>query len=472
MKKEDVYISIKKEELDRILQTLEQSLHQIGFLKDRIRELEHQQSKTSKNSSKPPSSDGFKKGVKNNRFKSGKKQGGQKGHLGTTLKMVGVPDVIIKHQVQGKCECGEDLTKLPTQATHKRQVFELPPKLLEVTEHQVEVKECLCGKIHKAFCEYDHYIQYGNKLKSFGVYLSQYHFLPYNRLQEFMKDIVGVSIGGGTLEKSNVDCFENLAQVELGIKEILKKSSVLHNDETGVRSEIKGKWAHSSSTKTHTHYAIHDKRGKEAMDDIGILSEFDGISVHDRWASYEKYDFDHAYCNAHILRDLKFLHEDLKEAWAGHMIKLLVKANIAKKENKLNPEKIMAIKSDYEIIIDQAIKSEKKKEEGKKLIPKRGRPPTSKSLRMINMFLTKHKEVLKFIDYPEVPFDNNLAERDLRMVKLKQKISGCFRSGQGADTFFRIRSYISTARKQGHNVFDAIEKALSGNPLDILIAEQ
>ena len=361
---------------------------------------------------------------------------------------------------------------LPLKNTYNRQVFELPAKLLEVTEHQVEVKQCQCGKVHEAYCVYTNPVQYGNKLKSLGVYLNQYQFLPYERTQEFVKDIIGISIGDGTLQKSNIDCSENLFQTEKDIKSVLSQARVLHNDETGMRSESKLKWVHSASTQTHTHYGIHDKRGQEAMDAIGILAEFYGVSVHDRWASYEKYGFEHAYCNVHIIRELKYLHENLKETWARKMISLLVKANNAKKENKLSHKKIKLFKDQYDSINQLTIKSEKKKDEGKPLILKRGRPPTSKSLRMINMFVSKKTEVLRFLDNPEVPFDNNLAEWDLRMVKLKGKISGCFRSDHGSKTFFRLRGYISTARKQGHNVFDAIQLALNGKPLMLVMAEQ
>lgn len=460
MGKEEVYISIKKEELELLLSN-------IRYLSQRVNELEQQLKKTSKNSSKPPSSDGYKKEVKNNRVKSGRKPGAQKGHKGSTLKMVESPDVIERHEVSGSCECGEDLSKIPLKKVYKRQVFDLPPKLMEVTEHQVEQKQCKCGKTHEAFCTYSSPVQYGQRIKALATYLNQYQFLPYERLQEFMKDIIGASIGDGTLEKANLECHQNLEAVEMGIKQALVKSSVIHNDETGARSNGRTKWVHSASTKAHTHYQMHDKRGKEAMDDIGILSEFEGISVHDRWASYEKYEFGHAYCNAHILRDLKYLHENMGESWAGEMTSLLCATNKAKNEGKLNPTAKDSIKKEYDRIVKYAIKVENEKPKTTPIKPKRGRPPTSKALRMINVLNENHEKVLRFIDFEEVPFDNNLAERDLRMVKLKQKISGCFRGDLGQKSFFRIRSYISTARKQGYNVFEAIELAILGSPLNI-----
>ena len=459
MKKQEVYISIKKEEFEQILSSLE-------FLRQRVEDLELQLSKTSKNSSKPPSSDGYKKEVKNNRVKSGLKPGAQKGHRGSTLKMVETPDIVQKHEVYGTCSCGKDLSTLPLTKLHKRQVFDIPPKLLEVTEHQVEVKQCSCGKTHEAWCAYIGPVQYGPKIKALATYMNQYQLLPYNRLQEFMKDAIGISIGDGTLEKTNLECYQNLERTETDIKQALINAGVLQNDETGMRAKGKTKWAHTASTKTHTHYQLHDKRGKEAMDDIGILPQFEGIGVHDRWASYEMYGFGHAYCNAHILRDLKFVHENMGESWAGEMATLLCSANKSKNDGKLNSLTKDNIKKEYERIIKGAIEAEMAKPVKTAIEPKKGRPPTSKALRMINMLYEHQKKVLRFIDYEEVPFDNNLAERDLRMVKLKQKISGCFRSDQGQKSFFRIRSYISTARKQGHNVFEAIELAILGSPLN------
>jgi len=465
MTKQEVYISIKKSDLEQILSQLE-------YQAQKINELEQRLSKSSKNSSKPPSSDGYRKEVKNNRVKSGRKQGAQKGHKGSTLKMVETPDKIEIHRVSGICECGQDLLNLPKIKTSKRQVFDLPQKLLEVTEHHVEVKQCSCGKLHEAYCKYGNPVQYGSKLKSLGVYLNQYQYMPYNRIQEFMKDLLNINIGDGTLQKSNKDCYTNLHDTEMLIKSVLINGDVMHNDETGVRSENKTKWVHSASTPTHTHFAIHSKRGREAMDEIGILPEFSGVGIHDRYASYDKYSFEHAYCNAHILRDLKYLLENLNENWAKDMIELLTNANIAKKENRLGKKNVEKFKSRYDKILAQAIKSEKEKPEIKPVLKKRGRLPTSKSLRMINMFAGHKTEVLRFLDKQEVPFDNNLAERDLRMVKLKEKISGCFRSGHGADTFFRIRGYISTARKQGHDIFNAIQLALEGKPLNLVVAEQ
>ena len=433
-------------------------------LENRIVELEGQLKKNSGNSSKPPSSDGYAKIVKNNRSKSGKAKGGQPGHKGTTLEKVTVADVYINHKLEGVCECGQDLASLPLLNTVGRQVIDLPKKLTEVTEHVVEIKRCVCGKMHEADCEIKHAVQYGSGIKSLGVYFTQYQHIPYQRTQEIMTEVFGVSISDGVLLESNQACYRALEKSEQQIKTALQNSAVMHNDETGMRCENALHWVHSASTKTHTHYGVHKKRGAEAINSIDILPKFNGISVHDRWASYNEYDCSHALCNAHLLRELKYIHEENQKQWAGEMIDLLVEANNKKKENSLTHFTKQKIVDNYQLIIERAKIEEPPSPVA--TVKKRGRIKKTKSLLLLNAFINKKEEILKFIHNKDVPFDNNLAERDLRMVKLKQKISGCFRTLTGAIIFCRIRSYISTTRKQGHNVLEAINAALVGKPIN------
>src|SRR5208282_639453 len=175
----------------------------------------------------------YKKMIKNNREKSGKKQGAQKGHEGTTLQMVKTPDKIVKHKVKGVCECGKDLKRAVIKNVQSRQVFDLPEKLIEVTEHQVEVRQCSCGMVHEAECAVKGNVQYGEGIKALMVYLNQYQYLPFERLQEFGQDCLGLSISDGLLAASNQLCFENLEQTEMGIKQQIIQSEVMHNDETG-----------------------------------------------------------------------------------------------------------------------------------------------------------------------------------------------------------------------------------------------
>jgi hypothetical protein len=454
------YVILTKAEFAALMQ-------KVDALEKRVKELESRLSKNSGNSSKPPSSDGYKKTIKNNREKSNKKQGAQEGHEGTTLQMVETPDKVVKHKAEGICSgCGKDLKRSALKNVQSRQVFDLPEKLIEVTEHQVEVRQCSCGMVHEADCAVKGNVQYGEKIKSLMVYLNQYQLIPFNRLQQLSEDCFGMSMSDRVLGESNQLCYENLEQTETDIKQQIIQSEVMHNDETGMRCEGKTKWIHTSSTKLYTHYSIQDKRGREAMDAIGILPNFKGNSVHDRWASYDGYDCDHSLCNAHTLRDLKFLAEENGSGWAKEMIPLLVQANQYKKEGLLDEKNIHLIEKQSRKIIREGLKEEPPPPIAKEKA-KRGRKAKSKSLNLLEVFIYRSTQVWKFIYKEAVPFDNNLAERDLRMVKLKQKISGCFRSKKGAQVFCRIRSYISTSRKQGQSILNAIECALMGNPLSL-----
>lgn len=458
----------KLEEANNELKELNKRLEERNKeLERRLKELEAQLHQNSRNSHKPPSSDGPRKPIKNNREPSGRKNGAQEGHEGKTLKMVENPDKVIRHRVRGKCSCGKNLEEVEVLRIERRQVFDLPEKLYEVTEHQVEVKRCRCGCIHEAECPVKGRTQYGEKLRALIVYMNQYGLLPYERLQEFGEDIFGLPFGGGTIEASLEECYEALEPTEQQIKERLLNSDVIHYDETGMRCENKTQWIHSTSNEQFTYYHIHSKRGKEAMDAIGILPRFTGISVHDRWASYDKYENClHSYCNAHLLRELKFVHEELGKDWAAQMIRFLRLSLYLKKRNWLNPGTISQLMRRYEKITEGGIQEETsliETDETKDI--KRGRKRKSKSWRLLEVFMHHREKVLRFINNKDTPFDNNLAERDLRMVKLKQKISGCFRTHHGAEVFCRIRSYISTIRKQGYNVLDALEQALMGKPI-------
>jgi transposase len=453
------HVILSKEEFAALMRRIEQ-------LEREVKELKAQLGKNSSNSSKPPSSDGYKKNIKNNRERSDKNQGAQKGHEGTTLQMVKMPDKTVQHTVEGTCcECGRDLKRAGLKNVQKRQVFDLPEKLIEVTEHRVEVRQCRCGMIHEASCNIKGNAQYGERLKALMVYMNQYQYLPFERLQEFSADCLGISMSDGVLSNSNLKCYENLEQTEIEIKEQIIQSEVIHNDETGIRCEKKTQWIHSSSTESHTHYSIQNKRGKEGIDAIGILPDFKGVSVHDRWGSYDDYACDHALCNAHILRDLKFLAEENGSQWADKMITLLVQANQYKKKGLLDENAVLAIEKQNRRIVREGLKQEPPPVEV--ITIKRGRKAKTKSLLLLEVFMHRSQQIWAFIYNEQVPFDNNLAERDLRMVKLKQKISGCFRSLNGAQVFCRIRTYISTAKKQGHSILFAIECALSGNPISL-----
>lgn len=455
------YILISKVDYEHLL-------NRLSMMESRIKELEGMLKKDSSNSHKPPSSDGYKKKVQNNREKSDRKSGGQLGHEGRTLQMVENPDKVIEHKVGCCVHCAADLQNVKAKKYYRKQVHDLPPIKIEVTEHREEVKQCnVCGKETIASCDIPASVQYGERIKSMGVYLNQYQMLPFERTRETMEDLFECSISAEVLQQSNEKCYDMLEQkVEKEIKASITQSAVIHNDETGIRCQSTTKWIHSYSTQSHTYYAIDDKRGKEAMDRINILSQFTGNTVHDRWASYEKYDHcQHSYCNAHLLRDLKGEEENNK-SWAAAMKTTLLDALALSKQERTAPDSIIAIEKRYDRIVKQAIKKEPIPA---RALHKRGRKAKSKSLNLLECFRDKKREVLRFLHDKTIPFDNNLAERDLRMVKLKQKISGCFRTRKGADVFCRIRSYISTVKKQGGQVWDALQLTIKKPPFQPIL---
>lgn len=456
------YVLIKKEEYEKLLKAVSKipKLEKIIFLQSkRIEELEGMVNKNSSNSSKPPSSDGLKKKIKNNRQKSNRNAGAQPGHKGNGLSPMENVDKKIICPVKKQCECGADLSCKKIIRIEKRQVIDTPEKLIYVKEYLVEVKECSCGKEHKGDCNYEQRVQYGEGLKSLLVYFNQYQFIPQDRIQEMMKDVFGLSISDGLISSSAENCFNNLVDTIETIKTGLKESALIHNDETGMRCEGKTQYVHCTSNEHHTHFDIHSKRGSEAMDEIGILPDFRGVSVHDRWASYDRYNCVHALCNAHLFRDLKFVYEEMNRKWAAEVMHLLQQVHQKKKEGCLTANFTTRSENKMAEIIRRALRREPKE----LYIPgKRGRKPKNKSVLLLNVFRDRKKEIMLFARNKDVPFDNNLCERDLRMIKLKQKISGCFRSKLGAKIFCAIRSYISTIRKQGFLVWEAIKQALIG----------
>jgi len=455
------YILISKVEYEQLRK-------QVTLLTERIKALEAMLHKNSHNSHKPPSSDGYKK-QKNNREKSGRKVGGQAGHEGKTLEFAKNPDHIIENKVESCDHCGMDLSGVETKKVYRGQVHDLPPVKIEVTEHRTEVKQCpVCNKETVAHCEVPPVAQYGERVKSMGVYFNQYQMLPFERTQETMKDLFECNISAEVLQQSNERCYDHLEQqVENEIKESILQSEVIHNDETGIRCEGKTQWVHVCSTQEHTYLALDSKRGTEAMERIGILPHYTGKSIHDRWASYEKYEgAQHFYCNAHLLRDLTFIEEENGTHWAAEMKTILLDALALSKQEQAEPTQIAAIEKRYDTLVEKALAEE--------LLPQkpshqRGKAAKSKSLNLLECFRDKKEKVLGFLHYTDVPFDNNLAERDLRMVKLKQKISGCFRTRKGAEVFCRIRSYISTLKKQEKNVWDALQIVLSSPQLQPIV---
>lgn len=438
-------------------------------LEERIKELMEQKSKDSHNSSKPSSTDGLKKKTKSLRKKSNRLSGGQKGHTGTTLFMVSNPDKIEPIRLEKCKNCNHSLLK--TEKTfEKRQVIDVIFKLY-VTEYQAECAECeKCKSYSKAefpnFCKKK--IQYGNGFKSLIIYFNKYQLLPLRRTAEICKDLFNLKISEASILNFGKEGYDKLKVFDVACKEALLKSKVMHNDESGGRCAKRLKWFQVASTNLLTHFAFHDKRGSKAMNDIGILSAYKGKSVHDYFKSYFKYTCEHILCNAHLLRELIFEFEIRAQDWANKMIALLLeikeKVDNAKEQVTVNSLSTEIIRK-YEEAFDEIVRAGLKNNPYKPKDPhKRGRPKQTTARNLLDRLQTHKGKYLAFMYDFNVPFDNNLAERDIRMLKLYMKISGCFRTFTGASHFCRIRSYISTIRKNKLNILSSIQNIFNDSP--------
>ena len=455
-------------EMDARIHALEQ---RVEDFEAQVRQLQDQLAKNSRNSSKPPSTDGFQKPApKSLREKSTRPSGGQPGHAGQTLTMAGKPDRTETHRVDACQRCGRSLADLPPDGMEQRQVHDLPPLRLIVTEHQAEIKRCPCGRLNKAaFPEaVNAPVQYGPGLKAAAVYLNNYQFLPYERTCELPGDLFGCPISEGTLANILGECHERLEQPVQQIKERIAQAPVAHFDESGARVEGKLWWLHAASTPNATCYEIHPKRGSEALDAIGILPDFLGRAMHGFWRPYFGYGCAHGLCNAHHLRELIFVHEQHQQDWAAAMIDCLLDIKPAAAQARpaaghLTEDQLRAFQARYQSILDQGYAQNplSPAPAGKK----RGRRKKTKPRNLLERLDQHRQEALAFMYDFNVPFDNNLAERDIRMMKVQQKISGLFRSQEGAKAFCRIRGYISTARKNAMGALDAIARAFTGGPL-------
>lgn len=444
----------------------------IRVLEARIQKLEDQIAKNSQNSSKPPSSDGLKRTKRSLRRPSGGKSGGQPGHTGNCLEAVAEPDHIEIHEVK-QCEhCQASLSDIEVDEYKKRQVFDLPEVKVEVTEHWVEIKTCgQCGQVNTAVFpnSVTHKAQYGSRIRSQMVYFNQYHFIPLERTTEIFADLYQQSISQGTVMNANREVGQKVMKTNQNIKTFLTTTpDPVGFDETGVRIDGKLNWLHSASHERVTNFEIHPKRGSDAMDEIGILPKRTGWSIHDFWKPYLKYgQVKHGLCNAHHLRELSFIAEQKQQPWATEMIELLIEIKeiielaLSDGQSHLSEIQTAHFENKYDQIVSQGLVLNPTPERPP---GKRGRIKQSRAKNMLDR-LNGHKEkVLAFMYDFKVPFDNNLAERDIRMVKVQQKVSGGFRSDQAAKIFCQIRSYISTARKNDQPILETLACALTDSP--------
>jgi transposase len=430
----------------------------------RIAELERRLGLNSSNSGKPPSSDGLKKPprVSSLREPSGKKTGGQKGHPGETLRRVETPNATVDHFPETCPACGEPLTAAMATDHVARQVFDIPePRPLNVTEHRAHICRCAaCGTpTRAAFPEgIAAPVQYGTRIAAFVLYLLHYQLLPEKRLAELMADLFGVHLVTATIARISQDCAQRFQGFADAVRDGVAAAPVKHMDETGLRIGGKTQWLHIASTILLTFYRISQRRGS-------LLAQVTGVVVHDHWKPY--YTLTgvlHALCNAHHLRELKALVEIEKEDWARKMQHLLRRAchatNLAREQGvPLKSGLLALIERCYDAIVAQGLAFHAAQPALAKA-RRRGRPPRRVGHNLLLRLSTRKQDVLRFLTDPRVPFTNNLVERDGRMMKLRQKISGGFRSEDGAKDFAVIRSLLSTAKKQGWDIL----VTLTGDP--------
>jgi transposase len=455
------------------LQTEVSQLHRRNFnLERRNAELEALVAKDSHNSSRPPSTDPpWAKRTRSLRRPSGRVPGGQAGHRGATLRLAARPNRIVEHRPSTCRSCQASLAAVQVISHQRQQVWELVPARLKVTEHRLARLRCpACGKATQAKFSGSvrSGVQYGPGIKAHVLYLHQYQLLPYQRTSEALRDLFGCRLSAGTIANIVRQCANELVATEVKIKRSLRRSPVIHADETGLRINKHLGYVHVVSTASLTHYAAATHRGQSAIDEINVLPRYRGTVVHDGWLAYKSYArCRHALCGVHLLRELTYFEELSAETktWAAPLKALLLemKGAVERVRNEggksLSENQLATLTASYDRLVA----------DGQQAQPPSGVPAQvmKQARNLLLRFERRREEVLLFLTDLAVPFENNQAERDLRMVKLQQKTSGCFRSTEGARRFCRIRSYVSTARKQGRGVLESLTGACRGAPLSL-----
>jgi transposase len=436
---------------------------QNAVLGRRVAELEALRRKDSRTSSKPPSSDGpVKPPPRSRRESSGRGPGKQPGEAGFTLRQVETPDEVVTHR-PGRCgECRRGLRRAPVASVEARQVFDLPQVRMRVVEHRLEHRRCRCGVVTMAAVPagVGAPVQYGPRVRAVGAYLVGYQHLPYERACETLADLLGVGMSVGTLVSVVARTSAGLGGFLDVVRQAIAAAPVAHFDETGLRVAGHGAWVHSACTNSLSLFQVHASRGHAAIAAAGVLPVFTGVAVHDGFTPYRRYGAAHQLCNAHHLRELAaVLDADPGQTWAERMIRLLCEINDMARHARTAgahaiEDRLLGVYRDrYQEIIAA----------GKAANPSPpGHGARSAAANLLARLSGFADDVLRFAHDLRVPFDNNLAERDIRMVKLRQKISGGLRTWAGAETFCAIRSYLSTARKHGLNALEALAQLHTG----------
>ncbi len=462
----------RKDELIRMLWPLQQQVQdlmaQMAVMQDRIKQLEGRLALNSKNSSKPPSSDGLAKPAPKSLRPSGKKpNGGQKGHSGNTLRQSAHVDETVVHRADARCAaCQQEMTEHAVVET--RQVFELPALEMQVVAHQQVRSICTCGAVHVGTwpAGVNAAAQYGTSVKAMAVHLNQYHLVPLARTAALMQDLYGAHLSQASIQSFAQEAAAALHPTVQAIAQAVQASSVVHADETGIRITGKLHWLHCAVTATLTWLAPHAKRGTSAFEALGLLQGVKGVLVHDGLISYKGLDCTHSLCNAHHIRELVYVHEQENEKiwdpWAQEMIALLLQAlgEVDLAGGPLTQARQAWFEGQWSELLQrgeefnpQTQRTGMSQDVG---LGSRGRLKQSKAANLLKRLRDYRQDVWRFMREDGVPFTNNLAEQALRMAKVKQKISGCFRTVHGANTFFTIRSYLATMHKQKANLFDCL----------------
>jgi transposase len=420
--------------------------------------------KDSRTSSKPPSSDGLRKPPpRSRRESSGRAPGKQPGEAGTTLRQVEKPDRVVIHRPERCGGCGAGLRRAPVTSVEKRQVFDLAEPRMQVSEHQLQHRRCRCGHTTTATAPtaVAAPAQYGPRVRAIGAYLVGYQHLPYTRACETVADLLGVHLSAGTLTTIVNDTGTGLDEFLQIVTGQIALAEVAHFDETGLRVAGALAWIHAAVTDTLAIFTVHPNRGHDGMKAAGILPAFGGIAVHDGFTPYRAYGSAHQLCNAHHLRELAAISDaDPTQYWAQDMTGLLCELNDTTRAARtagahtLDPDLLAAYRRRYDTIITDGQTANP---------PPQGRAARSPTVRLLTRLATAVDDVLRFAHDLRVPFDNNQAERDIRMVKLRQKISGGLRTLTGAQTFCAIRSYLTTTRKHGITALQALTQLHNGN---------